>query len=79
MGLFDHRTSASEPVHFMGLVLDRDFLQTPVGAVPLGDDRGLGVAHRGLDPADQEEVYRQLIEVAGYMADWPSCEKRARS
>jgi AcrR family transcriptional regulator len=23
----------------------------------------------GLDPADQDEVYRQLIEVAGYMAD----------
>ena len=23
----------------------------------------------GIDPAEKEEVYRQLIEIAGYMAD----------
>lgn len=37
MGLFDHHKSTSGPVHFMGLVLESDFLETPAGAMPLGD------------------------------------------
>jgi outer membrane lipoprotein SlyB len=37
MGLFHHHDAAVESAEFMGLILDREALQTPVGLMPLGE------------------------------------------